>query len=134
MANPSNVTVDIDGTEFNAYAAHVGIDTHHDHTGLPQMGQQFFSITASVDAHDTDNLPFSIVRTLFELANLPTRDKIKPVKFSFWTDDSKTNAIAVFSFEGWISSLSISGGGGGNHEVNLRIVPSLGQRTLPTFR
>lgn len=65
MAQPSNATVSIDGDKFNALSAHVGVETDHDHHGLPQMGTLRCSISCIVDIHDTVNMPFATLQKLF---------------------------------------------------------------------
>jgi hypothetical protein len=124
---PSNATVTLDGSKFNAYSAHVGIKTIHDHTGLPMMGVPRYIIECSVNAHDTDNLPFDTLNKLFGLANLVTREKIVDIKVEFWKDESQQDAICTYSFRGWISEFHTTGGSGGNHSLHLVFVPELGK-------
>ena len=128
MAHPSNATITIDGTRFNALSANVGLDTDHDHTGLPMMGSLMTSISATVDANDTGNLPYGSLSKLFNLANIATRDKVAPVKVEFWQDEKQQDAICSYTFEGWISSFHLTGGGGANHTLHLRITPTLDQQ------
>ncbi|MGO4209905.1 hypothetical protein AB4043_03635, partial [Terriglobus sp. YAF25] len=40
---------------------------------------------------------------LFNLSNVVTRDKVKPIKLEFWKDDSHQDALASYNFNGWIS-------------------------------
>jgi len=54
------------------------------------------------DFHDDQNLPFSNIKKLFELANVVTLDKIKPIKIEFWKDDSRQDALCSYSFNGWV--------------------------------
>jgi hypothetical protein len=122
---PSNVTVTVDGNKFNAYSAHVGIETVHDHTGMPQMGVPKYIFECSVNAHDTDNLPYATLNSLFELANIVNKDKIVDIKIEFWQDESQDNAICTYSFRGWISEFHTSGGSGGNHALHMIFVPEL---------
>ena len=89
------------------------------------MGQVYWSITVSIDPHDTDNLPFTGLKALFDMASTPIRANIKPMKVQFWKNDSAKDAIATLSFEGWIASMAITPGDGVNHEMNLRLVPKL---------
>ncbi len=126
-AQPSNDTITIDGNRFNAVSAHVGIDTDHDHMGLPQMGTLRCAISCLVDIHDTVNMPFATLQKLFELANIVTSDKIKDIKVEFWQDESHQDAICVYSFRGWISGFHTEGGGGNNHILHLKLQPALGK-------
>jgi hypothetical protein len=123
---PSNATVTVDGNKFNAYSAHVGIKTVHNYTGMPQMGVPNYIFECSVNAHDTDNLPFSTLNSLFSLANIVNKDKIVDIKMEFWQDEKQDDAICTYSFRGWISEFHTSGGSGGNHSMHLTFVPELG--------
>jgi hypothetical protein len=125
MAQPSNATVQVDGKRFNAYSAHVGVETSHDFSGMPAMGRSTYSISCSVDVHDTKNMPFDTLKQLFELANAVTRDQIVDMKIEFWTDESQTDAICTYIFRGWISAFHNTGGSGGNHMLNLTFTPEL---------
>jgi hypothetical protein len=125
MAQPSNATVSIGGNKFNAMSAHVGIDTDHDQTGMPQMGSLLCSISCAVDIHDTKNMPFATLQTLFDLANIVTKDKIKDIKVEFWQDENQQDAICTYSFSGWISGFHTDGGGGVNHVLHIKLQPAL---------
>ena len=128
MAHPSNASVTIDGENFNAMSAHVGVETQHNDFGLPMMGTLRTVINCLVDIHDNKNLPFATLKKLYDLADGVTRDKIKDIKIEFWQDDSRTDAICVYSFRGWISAFHISGGGGVNHILNITLQPELDQK------
>jgi hypothetical protein len=117
-----------DGNKFNAVSAHVGIDTDHDHTGLPEMGTLRCSISCVVDIHDTTNMPFSKLQTLFSYGNIVTSEKIKDMKVEFWQDENQQDAICTYIFRGWISGFHTSAGGGGNHILNLKLHPALDQK------
>lgn len=80
MSNPSNATITIDGDKFNALTAHVEIATHHDDRGMPMMGSLKCGISAIVDMHDNENMSYSVLSKLYELAKIVTRDKIKDIK------------------------------------------------------
>ena len=86
------------------------------------MGSLRCSISCVVDIHDTQNMPFATLQNFFSLANIVTRDKIKPIKVEFWQDEKQQDAICTYSFQGWISGFHTSGGGGSN--------PSLGALQL----
>jgi hypothetical protein len=128
MANPANTTISIDGIKLNAFSAHIGLSSMTDGTGMPAMGSLNCAMQFSADMHDTVNVPFSAVKTFFDLANLPTTDKIKDVKLEFWTDESKTDALCTLSFKGWISSWNIASGGGSNHTLSITLQPALDQK------
>ena len=85
-------------------------------------------ISCTVDIHDTDNMAFGVLKNLFELANIVTRDKIKDIKVEFWQDESQQDAVCTYSFQGWISAFHTSGGGGANHILELTLTPTLDQK------
>jgi hypothetical protein len=39
---------------------------------------------------------------MFNLANVVTQDKIKPMKIELWKDDARQDALCSYSFSGWI--------------------------------
>lgn len=130
MPQPSNSTVIIDNIRFNALTLQFGVSTHHDHTGMPQMGTTYTVIDCTVDMHDTGNLPYANLQRLFELSHTVTRDKIKPVRLQFWQDENQTDAVCTYAFDGWISSYMTGSGGGGNHTLSLTIQPALDQKSF----
>ncbi len=126
MADPSRrTTIEIGDLRFNALAAHVGFSTVHDHTGMPMMGSLMSIITATVDLHDTNNVPFAMLQQLFDLGNLVTRDKIKDIAVSFWVDELQQDAICVYRFRGWVSHFATISGEGSNHLLSLSLQPAL---------
>jgi hypothetical protein len=102
MASPYRCTVTIDGTKFGAVTSSVQFSTAKDHNGIPQMGSLNTMIRVWVDFHDDQNMPFSAIKKLFDMANVVTMDKIKPMKIEFWKDDSRQDALCTYSFNGWI--------------------------------
>ncbi|MGI4854066.1 MAG: hypothetical protein ACRYF4_08505 [Janthinobacterium lividum] len=108
MANPYRTTVTIDGNKFQAVTTSVKFNTAKDRAGVAQMGSLSTKIRVWADLHDDVNLPFSVVKSLFDLANVVTRDKIKPVKIEFWKDDSQQDALISYSFNGWIRRFETS--------------------------
>ncbi len=132
MAKPSNSTITIDGNKFNAESAHFSLGTHHDHTGMPNLGQTQVAIAFTVDLHDTMNLPNAVLGQLFNLSHSMTRDKIVPIKIEYWTDESQTDAICTYSFDGWISQYSTGSGGEGNHTLHLSVQPIIGANQYMT--
>jgi hypothetical protein len=130
MVNPSNVTITIDDTKLNAFSTQAGISTEDNGHGMPTMSTLTCAIDFAADLHDTKNVPFATVKKYFDLANVPTKDKIKDIKIEFWQDESHKEAICTLSFKGWISSWSISAGGGSNHVLSVSIQPALDQQNL----
>jgi len=107
-AAPYRCTVTIDGTKFNAVATSVKFSTEKDRAGMAQMGSLRTNIRVWADFHDDTNLPHGSVKKLFELANVVTRDKVKDMKIEYWKDDSHQDALAAYSFKGWISRFETS--------------------------
>ncbi|MGH9450179.1 MAG: hypothetical protein ACRD11_06500 [Terriglobia bacterium] len=108
MPSPNRATVTVDGSKFDVVSASVEFNTMKDRAGMPEMGSLHTSIRAWIDFHDDQNMPFSTVKKLFELANVVTRDKIKDIKIEFWKDDNKQDALCSYSFKGWISKFQTS--------------------------
>jgi len=103
MAAPYRSTVTVDGTKFDAISTQVIFNTMKDRAGMPEMGSLTTTIRVWIDFHDDTNLPHSALKKLFELSNVVTREKIKPIKIEFWKDDSHEDALCSYSFNGWIS-------------------------------
>ena len=108
---------------------------------MPQMGSLQTSIRAYVDFHDDQNLPYSTMNSLFSLANVVTKDKVKDIKLEFWKDESQQDALASYSFKGWISGFHTmnpyqtantpqSKDTGVNHILVLDLEPSLNQQNF----
>ena len=108
MPSPYRCTVTIDGTKFNAISSSVKFSTEKDRAGMAQMGSLNTSIRVWADFHDDVNLPHAAVKKIFTLANVVTRDKIKDIKIEYWKDDSHQDALAAYSFKGWISRFETS--------------------------
>ena len=102
MATPYRCTVTIDGTKFGAVSTSVQFSTDKDRSGVPQMGSLNTAIRVWADFHDDQNLPFSAIKKIFDLANVVTQDKIKAMKIEFWKDDSRQDALCSYNFNGWI--------------------------------
>ena len=127
---PSNATVTVDGNKFDVFSAHVGLETLHDYSGMPALGRSTYTMDCCVNMHDTDALPFEVLRRLHDLANLNTRDKIVDMKVEFWVDEYQQDAICTYTFRGWISSFHTTGGGssGGNHTLAMTFTPELDEK------
>jgi hypothetical protein len=95
---------------------------------MPAMGSLSCSMEFSADMHDTVNVPFTAVKKFFDLANIPTKDKIKDIKIEFWADENRDDALCTLSFKGWISSWTVNSGGGSNHALSISIHPALDQK------
>jgi len=146
MAAPYRSTLTVDGEKFDAVSVSVSFNTLKDRAGMPEMGSLTTSIRAYIDFHDDQNMPHSVLKKLFDLANVVTRDKIKDVKIEFWKDDAKQDALCSYSFKGWISRFetcnpmtsSAAGGSGGgtdlspystiNHLLIIELEPVLNQQ------
>ena len=128
LANPRVTTVEVDGNLFQADSVNIGLSTQSTLGGVPMMGSLHTTIEVIVDAHDVVNLSFDVLKNLFELSKLVTRDKIKDVKISFWSDEQQQDAICTFSFMGWISSFNIHSGSEGNHTLILNFQPTLDEQ------
>lgn len=103
MANPQRSTCTIDGNKFDCLSISVAFSTDKDRAGMPQMGSLATNIRVYVDFHDDTNMTFSTMKSLFDLSNVVTKDKVKPIKLEFWKDDSHQDALASYNFNGWVS-------------------------------
>ena len=108
MAALYRSTVTIDGNKFDAVSTSVRFGTLKDRAGMPEMGSLTTKVRVWVDFHDDTNMPFGTFKTLFTLANIVTRDKIKDIKIEFWKDETKQDALCSYSFKGWISEFETS--------------------------
>ena len=50
---------------------------------MPKMGSLQCAIVFVVDMHDNENMPYSLLQTLYTLSNGVTTDKIKDIKIVF---------------------------------------------------
>lgn len=128
MALPAQTTVTVDGNKFLAYSSHFGISTDHEGKGQPTMGTLLCSIDFQADINDTVNMPYSTLQAIFNLANTVTKEKIVPIKVEFWNDDSRTDVICSYAFQGWISHYSISSTGSNNPMLSLSVHPAMGSK------
>ena len=124
---PSNSSVTIDCVKINTFSTLAGISSVADGSGMPMMGSMAPTLEFSADIHDQKAVPFASVRKLFDLCNLPTKDKIKDVKIEFWTDENRTDVILSLTFRGWLSSWTVTSGGGSNHILSFSLQPELNQ-------
>ena len=98
------------------------------------MGSLNCNIQVSVDMHDNTNMPFSTLKTLFDLANVVTREKIKDIKIEFWQDDSQQDALCTYAFKGWISHWNTGSGDGANHTLTMSLQPTLDTKNYVDLR
>jgi hypothetical protein len=130
---PRVSTVKIDDNKFDAESASVGFSTAVGTGGAPLMGTFLSSVEVVVDIHDVVNMPFSMLQTLFQLAKVVTRDKIKSVDIYFWKDETRQDVICHYSFQGWISHFQTHSAGGGNHTLVMSLQPQLDQQNYPVI-
>jgi hypothetical protein len=130
MAQPLVTTVTIDGDKFHALSASVSFSTTSDRVGMPMMGTFVPTIQVSVDLHDKQNMPFDLLKKLFELAKLVNRDKVKDIKIEFWQDENAQDVVCAYTLRGWISHWHTSSGDGGNHVLLMSIQPALDQNNF----
>lgn len=143
--SPYRSTCTIDGNKFDCLSISVSFATDKDRAGMPQMGSLQTNIRAYVDFHDDQNMPYSTMNSLFGLANVVTKDKVKDVKLEFWKDDSHNDALCSYSFKGWISGFHTlnpyqsedavkAGETGINHVLVLDLEPSLNQQNFSEIK
>ena len=117
------------GQTFLVVDAEFIINTQKDQAGMPVMGTLSTSVRFRVDLHDTANFGFSKLKSMFDLANVPTRDKIKDFKVEFLKDDAGNDVICSYKGKGWISSFRTSNVGGENegrrynHLLDVEVTP-----------
>ena len=134
MAQPNIAQVAIGSNEFRAIGIHFGVSTLNNGAGMPLMGNVSCAILVMVDLNDQINLPFTTLRSLFDLSYGVTREKIQDIVLTFWTDDSAVDVICSYSFRGWISNYVTTTGMGRassrendatNHVLTLTLQPEL---------
>jgi hypothetical protein len=102
------VSCTVDGTKFQAVEATFEMNTMHDQAGMPTMQTFNTTIHVRIDLHDTTNFPFSNIQKLFNLGNVPTREKIKELKIEFWQDDAMKDPICTYQCKAWVKSFRTS--------------------------
>lgn len=134
MSSPNIATVKIGANSFRAVGVHFGVSTlNNGHPGMPMMGSTSCSILVMVDMNDQTNLPFDMLKSLFELSYAVTRDKIQDIQLTFWSDDNAENVICSYKLRGWISDYTTTTGFGNssaaatgvNHILTLTLQPEL---------
>jgi len=104
---PGRVTVTIDGTKFNAIESVFLMNTQKDAAGMPTLQTLNTKVGVWADLFDDKNIPFDTIKKMFNLGNVPDRDKVKDMKIEFWKDDRMQDVICAFKFKGWISKLEV---------------------------
>jgi hypothetical protein len=126
---PGRVSITIDGTKFNAVDAVFSMNTQKDHAGMPVLQTLNTSVQVRVDLNDDKNFPFGNIQKVFNLGNVPNREKIKEIKVEFWKDDTMKDVICSYKFKGWISQFRTSninsenGLKNFNHVLDLELTP-----------
>ncbi|MCI0660032.1 MAG: hypothetical protein L0220_03060 [Acidobacteria bacterium] len=117
---PGKITVWIDGSQFDAESAVFEMVTQKDHACMPVLQSLTTSVRCRVDLNNDKNFTFNHIKKLFDLGNVPTRDKIKECKIEFWKDESKKDVICSYKFKGWVSHFRTSNVGdeNGNKHYN----------------
>ncbi len=119
MAAPNRCTVTIQGTAFQAVTASVKFACQQDSSGQPLMGSLATEIRVFADFHDTQNLPYSTLQTLFNLANVVVQSNIVAMQIDMWSDDSKSNVLCSYKFNGWIARMETINPSGVTSNLNL---------------
>jgi len=97
------VSITIDGNKFKAIQAIFGVSTQKDQNGKPLKESLSTRVRVWADISDQQNVAFSHLKSFFDLANVPTSDKIKDMKVEFWKDDKVGgDAICCYQFKGWV--------------------------------
>ena len=97
--------VEIDGTEYLSVSNMMHFSTLRTHTGEPEMGSFRGEFEIFIDMHDTDATPFDKIKTLFDLANVVTQDKLVDCKVEIFKDESLEECLGSCSFKGWVADL-----------------------------
>jgi len=111
---PGRCCVTIDGMKFNVVDATFEMNTEKDKACMPVLQSLTTAVHCMVDLNDDKNFPFGHIKKLFDLGNVPTRDKIKDCKVEFWKDDTMKDVICSYKFKGWISHFRTSNVGNEN--------------------
>lgn len=139
VQRPRIATAAIGDLKFDVIGAHFGVQTQSNgYPGVPNLPSIGTSIVVLVNLNDQLNLPFAALRQLYAWSCDVSKEKIKDMVLTFWSDDSADNVICRYTFRGWISSYSTTsgesrgatGGTGGvssglNHLLTLAIQPEL---------
>jgi hypothetical protein len=125
----SKVGVKIGGVAFQSDNVSLSLNTHRDSTGLPILQNLQTTVTLQVDMYDRQNLPFDTLKTLFEMAKLPTGQNVKDVEINFWADDAQQSSVCSYHFKGWITRYETYTAPGSNGILALELCPIINQKT-----
>jgi len=103
----NRVSVTIDGKKFKAIRVVYGASTQKDKNGKPLLESYGTKVNVWADISDQKQFPFATLSSFFELANVVTSDKFKPMKVEFWKEDKAGDVICSMQFKGWIGKLEI---------------------------
>lgn len=131
--SPSNCYVTLDGLVLNVFSSLAGMSAVLDTGGLPCPSTMSSTLEFSADLSDRQAVPFTTVRKLFQMCQLPAKDKIKDITVQLWTDENRTEPILSLAFRGWISSWTVSSGGGANHIFSFALQPELNASQSPNI-
>jgi len=136
MPYPHRCSLEIDGIEIHAASAWIELKAPRDEEGQPEIGVLETSIGVCLDLHDRQNVGFSVLSQLFELANRATHEKIVEMAVTMWDDEDHEDVIGRFNFRGWISlwraetPKRYTQPADQNHELYLELQPELDPEQL----
>jgi hypothetical protein len=125
----SRVGVKIGDVRFNSNDVHFSLNTHRDNAGLPVLHNLQTTVMVQVEMHDSANLPFDKLKSLFERAKLPTGKNITDMEINFWSDDAKNDIVCSYHFKGWLSRFETFTAGGVNGVLALELCPVINDQT-----
>ena len=142
---PGRVSVTIDGTKFNTIETFFAMGTQKDAAGMPVLQTLNTKVKVFVDLFDDQNFPFDSTKQMFDLANVPDRDKLKDMKIEFWKDDRMEDVVCSYGFKGWISKFEVynpvlelneqpmvtdAAGRGYNHVLYMELEPIINKENM----
>src|SRR5579884_331813 len=130
VTHPSHscATITIGDLKIKAFSTLAGISTNTDGvSGMPVMGQNLTTFEFSLDISDK-TIPFDTIKRLFHLCWLPTREDTKEIRIVFHRDENDDDAILTLSFNGWVSSWTVSSGTGSNTVLAITLQPALNKQ------
>ena len=148
MAQPSRSTLTFDGAVLPCISIRVSFATTRDHQGMPNMGSLDTQVRCWIDFHDSEQVQYSHLQSLFDAANVVTQDKIKDAKIEFWKDDSQQDALCSYQFKGWVKGLqmvnpvatpgqqrdNVQNDGGVNHMLIVDLHPAMDNQNVQNIQ
>jgi hypothetical protein len=104
---PGSVSVTIDGTKFHTVETVFAMSSPRNIPGVPGQSALHTQVDVWVDLGDDQNCPFTSIKRLFELANVPDRSKFKEIKIEFWKDHARQDVVCAYKFKGWVSRFEV---------------------------